>query len=1016
MEELSRLAGRLMCLLSCFLILLGDAAAEQLPIKTYTTADGLIGDNVNQIVRDSRGFLWLCTEEGLSRFDGYQFTNYTVAQGLPHRSVNDLLETRAGHYWVATDGGVSRFNPSGSPLFNNYHPSSDERSWGVLVMIEDRDGVIWCGTSGGLYRMKETDGQPQFEFVDMEMPVEAEGQIVQAIVADRQGALWIGTRGSGLYRRAPDGRVNRFTPRQGLPNDRIEALVEDRDGQLWAGTTHGLVQLMSVPDPVHSVVVRLFTIKDGLPGNWIKALFQAADGRLWIGTDVGTSEFDSSRAAGKQFQNYTTANGLSSHYVTAFAEDRDGNLWLGTDSGGGMKMARTGFNSFTQADGLGATGVDAIFENRSGELFAISSFTKHFINRFDGRTFKAVWPDFPKQMTNFGWGWNQVTLQDRNGEWWVPTGEGLCRFPAVASVGQLARTPPKAIYTTRDGLPFNDVFRLFEDSRGDIWISTLSAADNGLTRWERSTGKLRTFSAADGLMSLKTHPAMAFAEDARGNVWIGHLGGGLTRYATGTFTSFGSSDGLPAGTIRSLYIDRAHRLWIASSMGGLVRVDDLTSGALKFSAYTTTAGLSSDDVWCITEDKVGNLYVGTGRGVDVLDPQSGRVKHYTAADGLPVGKVTSAFSDSHGALWFASNVHGLSRFVPGVNPSETTPPVLISGLRIAGVAQAISQLGETEIPRRELNPNQNQLNIDFVGLSFGAGEALRYQYELEGADTQWSQPSELRSVNYSNLAPGRYRFLVRAVNAEGLSSTPATFAFAVLPPIWQRWWFVALAALVVGLIMYALYRQRLTRLIELERVRTRIATDLHDDIGANLSLIAMLSEVSRGQLHEGDSRLKEWLTTISATSRDTVDSMSDLVWAVNPKRDHLRDLTRRMRRFAEDIFAARNIEFRFHAAEFDRDIRLGADLRREVFLIFKETINNAVRHSRCSAADVSLRIEAGSLVLEVSDDGKGLSSDRAGDGTGLASMRGRAERLRGIFEVRSQDHHGTKVILKIPLS
>jgi len=215
--------------------------------------------------------------------------------------------------------------------------------------------------------------------------------------------------------------------------------------------------------------------------------------------------------------------------------------------------------------------------------------------------------------------------------------------------------------------------------------------------------------------------------------------------------------------------------------------------------------------------------------------------------------------------------------------------------------------------------------------------------------------------------------------------------------------------------MYVLYRQRLTRLLELERVRTRIATDLHDDIGANLSLIAMLSEVARGQLSRDESRLKEWLSTIASTSRDTVDSMSDIVWAVNPKRDHLNDLTRRMRRFADDIFAVRNIDFHFRAPEGDRDIRLGADLRREVFLIFKETINNVVRHSACSAATVALSVEGGTLVLEVVDDGEGMKSAGNSDGTGLASMAGRAERLGGSFHIASTNQDGTRVTLRIPL-
>jgi len=991
--------------------------AEQLPIRTYTTSDGLARDNVNQIVRDSRGFLWFCTEEGLSRFDGYQFTNYTTNQGLPHRLVSDILETRDGEYWIATGGGLSRFNPTGTPLFTNYHPSKDQRSWNIEVLKQDRNGTIWIGTDGGLYRMNEVSGQPQFEFVDIGMPAEAEGQVVQALIIDNKDALWVGTRGSGLYRREANGRIEHYAAAEGLPDNRVNALIADRDQNVWAGTIKGLVKLTTGGDPSRAAIAHVYAMRDGLPSNWIETLFQSSDGKLWIGTDSGLSDFQaSSTNSTAKFRTYTTVNGLSSHYIMALAEDKDGDLWLGTDSGGAMKLARTGFTTYTETDGLGAAGVDALFEDRQGELCAVSSFTKHFINKFDGRRFKAIWPDLPRQITNFGWGWNQVTLQDHAGEWWVPTGEGLVEFPAIAHVEELARTKPKKVYTTADGLAFNDVFRLYEDSRGDIWISTLSAKDNGLSRWDRSTGKMVTFSAADGLTSLKESPVTSFAEDTNGNLWLGHLGGGLTRYSQGRFKFFSTADGLPAGTIRALYSDRSHRLWIASSLGGLARLDNPADGTFRVVTYTTAQGLSSNDVWCITEDQWSHIYVGTGRGLDQLDSATGRVKHYSTADGLLVGKVTSAFRDGQGALWFASNVHGLSRFVPAPDPHSAPPLILISGLRIAGVDQTVSQLGATEIPRLELKSNQNQLNIDFVGLSYGPGEDLRYEYQLEGADQDWSDPRDQRSVNYANLAPGRYRFLVRAVNTEGLTSvTPAVFSFTIMPPIYQRWWFVLLAAMSIGLIMYALYRQRLTRLLELERVRTRIATDLHDDIGANLSLIAVLSEVARGQTSYDDSRLKEWLATIAMTSRDTVDSMSDIVWAVNPKRDHLRDLTRRMRRFADDIFAARNIEFQFHAPELGRDIRLSADLRREVFLIFKETINNAMRHSGCTRAEVDLHIAHGQLVLRVSDNGRGLNSANADAGTGLASMRSRARKLGGSFEASSRNGAGTIVTLDVPL-
>ncbi|HYH85345.1 MAG TPA: ATP-binding protein, partial [Pyrinomonadaceae bacterium] len=316
--------------------------------------------------------------------------------------------------------------------------------------------------------------------------------------------------------------------------------------------------------------------------------------------------------------------------------------------------------------------------------------------------------------------------------------------------------------------------------------------------------------------------------------------------------------------------------------------------------------------------------------------------------------------------------------------------------------------------------------FDFFGLSFRAGEDLRYQYMIEGLGRDWSAPSEQRSVTAS-LSPGKYRFLVRAVSSDGtVSARPASVSLNVLPPFWRRWWFLTLAALAVGLTIYTVDRYRIRRVVELERVRTRIATDLHDDIGASLSQIAILSEVVSARVgSDGDSPVSEPLATIAGTSREMVDSMSDIVWAINPKRDRLSDLAQRMRLFASDILSARDIRIRFSAPEAAKDVTVGADLRREIYLIFKETVNNLAKHSGATAAEVDFRLAGSRLVVVVSDDGKGFDVNGAsenGDGErvsmgghGLGSMRQRAEKLGGTYEVASEVGRGTKVTLKVPI-
>ena len=303
-----------------------------------------------------------------------------------------------------------------------------------------------------------------------------------------------------------------------------------------------------------------------------------------------------------------------------------------------------------------------------------------------------------------------------------------------------------------------------------------------------------------------------------------------------------------------------------------------------------------------------------------------------------------------------------------------------------------------------------------MGLSFAVGDVLRYQYKLEGSGADWSAPTEQRTVNFASLSPGRYHFLVRAVNSDGvLSVQPAAVTFTILPPIWQRWWFLTLMLIVGALSVYALYRYRVARLLELERVRTRIASDLHDDIGSNLSLIAGLSEVLRQQTRQVDSQIAERLSVIANASRQSVEAMGDIVWAVNPKRDNVLDLAHRMRRFGSDSLKARNIEFRLAAPKPNQNVKLNAEVRREVFLVYKEGIHNIARHSGCQTAEAALKIERGMIILELRDDGLGFDEANVDQGHGLESMRRRAEKLGGRIDVSSRPGAGTTMTLTAPV-
>jgi signal transduction histidine kinase len=510
------------------------------------------------------------------------------------------------------------------------------------------------------------------------------------------------------------------------------------------------------------------------------------------------------------------------------------------------------------------------------------------------------------------------------------------------------------------------------------------------------------------LPSLDDDLPRSFGEDASGGVWIG-FSQGLARYSHGAFSHFASGEGLPPGAITDIHRDRSGRLWLASDRAGLIRVDRVGANRPAFVTYAVRQGLSSSDIEVITEDADGFLYLGGGQGIDRFDPGTGLVKHFTAGDGLVPGVLHAGFRDRHGVLWFGTST-GLTRFAPRAGSLPAEPRALVSAVRVSGVAQSVSALGELSVALPDFRPDQNRVEVDFVALGFSAGEVLRYQYKLEGAHTDWSAPSTLRTVNFASLASGRYTLRVRALNSEGMmSDPPASVSFTILRPMWLRWWFLTLATLAIGALLLSVYRYRVARVLELAAIRTRIATDLHDDIGANLTRIGLLSEVAR-RAHDDAP-----LVSIGSIARDSVEAMSDIVWAINPNRESLADLIRRMRHCGDEVFTLRDIELTFTAPGAYDALRLGMDLRRDLLLIFKEAVNNAARHSRCTRVSIDLSCADSGLVLSVADDGVGFDTLQESRGHGLANLKRRAARLNGTLELQSVPGKGTTVTLRVPL-
>jgi ligand-binding sensor domain-containing protein/two-component sensor histidine kinase len=988
--------------------------AERLPIKTYTVADGLLRDAVYKIKQDSRGFLWFCTADGISRFDGYTFTNFTANEGLPERHVNDFLESKSGTIYLATDAGIAKLNPTGlpnskeNPLFTVILPDNP-KSKEIKVLFEDENNTVLAGTSDGLYRL---NAEVKLEAIDLGKALIGSSEIfITEIIKDRKNAMWIGTQGNGLFRVLPSGEVEQFNGANGLPDVNISTLHEDKNGGIWVGLRPGflgagLFLLVAEPQKDQKIVKRYYTSKDGLPSDWITDLYED-ENNFWVATTGGLCLWQGENTS--VCKTYTAKNNLCDSDIWTITKDKDGNLWTGSRCGT-KKWARYGFTTYTEADGMDIAAANSIFENRDGELFvSFNGNNGRTVSRFDGEKFYLVKPDFPRGFA-FGWGWKQTVWQDTTGYWWFPTISGLYRFPHPARFEDFAKSVPQKIMV---GTKPTEVFRIYEDIRGDVWIATITVVHE-LWRWERATDTWHNHTTEVNFG--KSQFGMSFVEDKEGNLWIGTGSGdandgALIRYRDGRFRVFTQLENpLLAGWMRDLFIDSKGRLWVANVTTGVLRLDDVNADELKFTRYTPAEGLSSIGVSTITEDEFGRIYIGTGRGLDRLNPDTGQVENFTTADGLPQSNVDIAYRDKKNNLWFVT-LNGLARYQPESERQREPPNILIMALRVNGESQGVSVLGERVISLLGLNSDQKQISVDSLGLGASLGEKMKYEYRLNNA-ADWI-PTTDRTVNFANLNSGEYIFEVRTITADRLYSQSASAAFQIAAPIYQRWWFIALTLLLTTLLIYLFYKNRLKRLLEMERMRTLIATDLHDDIGANLTRISLLSEVAKK-----DDENKNLLTSIADIAGESVGSMNDIVWAIAQEHDSLLDLTRRMRQHAEEVFALREIDLKFSAPSVDTDLKLSVGVRRDVLLIFKEAVNNAAKHSDCTRVIIDFRLDKAVLFLKIDDNGKGFvtdSADTTSDGHGLRSMTRRAKALGGNLKIDSNEDSGTIVVFELLL-
>ena len=609
---------------------------------------------------------------------------------------------------------------------------------------------------------------------------------------------------------------------------------------------------------------------------------------------------------------------------------------------------------------------------------------------------------------------------DSKGTVWIGSlGHGLDRLdPANGRIRHYVHEPHNS-----NSLANDFVLSLLEDSSGKLWIGM---SGGYLDEFDEGSGEFVHFSwDRRDSTSLEGNFVSAIHQDRLGTIWVGTRGGGLHRLdrVSGKFSHIRmnprNAGGLSSNSVHSIYEDGKGTLWIATSAG----LDMLPRPAGTIRHFTTKDGISNDYIGGILEDNGGSLWLRTNLGLSKFNPATGKIRNYGVSDGVSImqGWDQSYYKDKHGEMYFGGT-NGFLRFHPdSIKDNPFVPPIVITAFRIfdklVSLDSAISEKHSLEISYKE-----NVFSLEFAALNYSSSEKNQYAYSLEGFDNDWIYCGTRRYATYTNLDGGTYVFRVKGSNNDGVwNEYGKSITIIITPPFWATWWFravgfVALLLSVGGSIRYV-EMKRLKRKIEeleheraLERERTRISQDMHDEVGSSLSEIAILSELAKKKPDESQAHIQE----ISDLASELIDNVSEIVWAINPRNGTLDNLIAHTRRYSVKYLSLSQIRCTFIAPENVPPHRLTAELRRNLFLVVKEALHNIVKHAR--AREVSLMVELvdGSLEIQIEDNGRGFIVAEAGEsGNGLGNMTKRMADIGGVLTLTSEPGHGTRVAMRV---
>ncbi len=1052
---------------------------RQLQFDHLGNLHGLPQKRVMCLLEDQTGFLWIGTEDGLYRYDGRQFREFRSFPAdtttLSHNYIVSMAEDDYGRIWVGTRSGLCSYTPQ-SESFTRYYYDRDNVSVAenfVHSIQADSKGFIWYGTYHGLYRFDPVS-QDILQFLpEPENAASIQDEVVWGVFEDSKCRMWFGTsKGVAIYNNDGSFRFQRYRPEPkspgGLKTGRVWEFAEQPDGTIWLGSDDGIYRVFEDGEDLE--FERLGNIpgdSNSLSYNFVEYMLADGNDRLWVATWSGGLDelaFKNPEKTQIEFIHHQheegNPNSLNHNNVEALLRDRPGTLWVGTEAGlNKVSLVARKFNSIEHVSqnpaSLSANDVSALLHDQRGNIWVgTNGGGLNVISQKDIEQGKHNFMTYRSSAKGSIPHDNIYGLyQDSKGFLWVATYKGL----AFADISRGVENLEFSNFSVEDGLPHNFIFDVLETGDGEYWVATYGKLARMSFDPAHPDTKARFQwynmdpSRTDALSNATTY---TLCQDRFGQVWIGTYDG-LSQYVEENSREFfinyrnkmADSTSLSENLVNVLHCDSKGRLW-AGTMRGLNYLHQTKPGVrATVQNFGVQNEFPNDFIHSIEEDEQGRLWLGTNGGLVVFNSDAalkGRPcvdQVYDFRDGLSDNGFNERASckDANGTLFFGGP-GGINFLSPGQIARNNHPPVVVftdfklfnESVRPSAGNKSLLKSSITHTDEIVLKHTQNVFTIEFAALDFTLPQKNRYKYKMDGFNADWTMSGNSNSATFTNLPDGSYTFLVFGSNNDGVwSETPARLKIKVLPPLWKTWWaWLIYVASVAGLI-YGYFRYRLglkikeinrrnaierARFEERELLRNQNAADFHDELGHRLTKISLFLELAERESKAG-SRLFSHLEKIKQHAAELSGGIRDLIWTLDPKKDSLYEAFVRLQEFGDRLFGHTGIKFQTSGNTTALDsFQMEPDVRRQILLIFKEAMNNCLKHSKASKAELGVKVFESIATFYFQDDGRGFTKKDNKQGYGMKNMNARAEKIGAEIYIESELGTGTRIVVqKIPL-